>query len=246
MEKKIVQSFADSTIVISRQVSLIEETPQEGGLWRNVLYFIRLNLNLKWFSLRGIRYNDDLLAMGGMPFGNTIYGPPPPGDSDSSDDDYNIDTYSKSSSSSSDTGDEMAGRQASTEDSDDETVSLNGEESIVDEDDRSDISDSDSTTVAISTDDDQEDSTNDSHEELDDGLSDLDETHNLRAEDVNTTAVIRPKPSGASCYCDSGFAFENFGNDNGRYVLKQQWKRWELWAGKRRCQIGHDPVPDST
>lgn len=232
-----------------RQISLIEELPREDGLWKTVLCFIRLNMKLEWFSLRGIRYDDDILTTVPMPFGNTIYGPPPPGDSDSSDDDDNIlDTYSRSSSDSSETENGID-QQTSTEDPDEDTHSTTStaDHEADNAENDSDSSDSDSTVLVLPPGADQEDSTVDGHEENEDIMSDLDETHlSVQPSDTNNMTTVKYKAADTLCYCESGFAFENLGCDNGNYVTKPQWKKWELWAGKRRCQVGHDPSPEAT
>ncbi len=66
------------------------------GKWMVVLRFIRLNLKLRWISLRGIGYREDSQALGGMRFGiggmrfgHTIYGQLPTDDESDSSTDWN-------------------------------------------------------------------------------------------------------------------------------------------------------------
>lgn len=227
-----------------RHVSLKEETPPEDGHWKKVLQFIRMNLKLNWVSLRGVYYNNNTLNLGGMQFGNMIYGRPPDGDSDD-EDDFDADDLEDNWSLSNDS--EGLDLDDETEETTQNGIHEDGglhedNTEAIEDDDRSD--DSESTTVGDQVHDGLEDSTDESNDEHDDGMSDLDEHHDLTQVDSPTMAPQQARNSESPCYCDEGFAWINLREDNGHYVTKQQWKRWELWIMKR-CQRGHDPTPET-
>lgn len=173
------------------------------GTWDEILRMIRLELSLKWISLRGICYSSTQ-AMGAMHFGHQGDNDP---DSDPDDDHWSESEYEETYE-----GDEEEEREEVSEHYDDET-----EESDDESDDNADNDDHDS-DVGQTEQDVTESAT------LHPSISE--------PERLNDKPRRRASSTIPRCDCDNGNGWLDL-DDNGIRVEKEQWKRWQEWVIKR-------------
>jgi hypothetical protein len=184
--------------------------------WRDVLQFIRRGIRPEpldgYVSLRGIDYvEDDIHAANGMHFLN---GPA-----------QNVVISDEDSDSDSDVDELSDTWSDSTED-------------VIEEDDASDASAS-NTVVGEQNEDEQDelDETDESHE----SLESHDEVDDL-ARDFRNIPVVETVQ--LPCNCANGTRWNDL-DDDGRAVTKYQWKRWQKWVVKH-CSLHDPPISDDT